>query len=105
MQRQNGHIWLPVARCIETSVNSVMVAQMEGWAEGLDVNDKMDEELPVEEWAARVVRTPGEPTPRSDPEKTNMESRAGGHSWTVGPHLHGNLLRDVVAGCCMVSKH
>ena len=34
MKRQNGHFWLPLARRVETSVNPVMVAPMEGAAEG-----------------------------------------------------------------------
>ena len=29
MKRQNGHFWLPLARRVETSVNSVMVAPMD----------------------------------------------------------------------------
>ena len=63
MKRQNGHFWLPLARRVETSVNPVMVAPMEDAAEGQDVDEKMDEELPVEERSARVVRKSGEPTP------------------------------------------
>ena len=47
MKRQNGHFWLPLARRVEASVNPVMVAPMEGAAEGQDVDEKMDEELPV----------------------------------------------------------
>ena len=63
MKRQNGHFWLPLARCIETPVIPVMVAPMLGAAEGQDVDEKMDEEAPVEERSARVGRKPGEPTP------------------------------------------
>ena len=49
MKRQNGHFWLPLARRIETSVNLLMVPPLEGAAEEQDVDEKMDEELPVEE--------------------------------------------------------
>ena len=81
MKRQNGHFWLPLARRVETSVNPVMVAPMEDAAEGQDVDGKMDEELPVEERSARVVRKPGEPTPeRSAHEATHFPFR----DW--GPH-------------------
>ena len=44
VKRQNGHFCLPLARHIETSVTPVMVAQMEGLAEGQDLYEKMDEE-------------------------------------------------------------
>ena len=74
MKRQNGYFWLPLARRVETSVNPAMVAPMEGAAEGQDVDEKMDEELPVEEQSARVVRKPAEPTPeeRSAHESTQL---------------------------------
>ena len=77
MKRQNGHFWLPLARRVEASVNSVMVAPTEGAAKGQDVDEKMDEELPVEARSARVVRKPGEPTPeeRSAHESTHLPSR------------------------------
>ena len=77
MKRHNGHFWLPLARRVETSVNPVMVAPNEGAAEGQDVNEKMDEELPVEERSARVVRKPCEPTPeeRSAHESTHLPFR------------------------------
>ena len=41
------------------------------------VDEKMDEELPVEERSARVVRKPGEPTPeeRSVHESTHLPFR------------------------------
>ena len=52
MKRQNGHFWLPFARRVEASVKPVMVAPMEGAAEGQDVDEKMDEQLPVEERSA-----------------------------------------------------
>ena len=55
MERQNGHFWLPLARRIEASVNPVMVVPLDV-PEGQDVDEKMDEELPVEERSARVVR-------------------------------------------------
>ena len=77
MKRPNGHLWLPLARRVETSVNPVMVAPMEDAAEGQGVDEKMDEELPVEERSARVVRKPGEPTPeeRSAHEATHLPFR------------------------------
>ena len=59
-KRKIGHFWLPLVRRIETSVNLVMVAPMEGAAEEQDIDEKMDEELPVEERSAGVVRKPGE---------------------------------------------
>ena len=76
-KRQNGHFLLPLARRVETSVNPMMVAPMEGAAEGQDVDEKMDEELPVEERSARVVRKSGEPTPeeRSAHEATHLPFR------------------------------
>ena len=61
-KRQDGHFWLPLARRVETAVNPVMVAPKESAAEEQDVDEKMDEELSVEERSARVVRKPGEPT-------------------------------------------
>ena len=39
-------------------MNPVTAAQVEGAAEGQDVDEKMDEELPVEERFAQVVRKP-----------------------------------------------
>ena len=59
---------------IETSVNLVMMASVEGAAEEQDVGEKMDEELPVEERSARAVRKFGEPTPeeRSAQEGTHL---------------------------------
>ena len=51
MKRQNGHFWLPLARRTETSVNPLMVTPVEGEAEEQNVDEKMDEELPVEEWS------------------------------------------------------
>ena len=53
MKRQNGHFWLPLARRVEASVNPVMVVPLEGEVEVQDVDEKMDEELPVEELSAR----------------------------------------------------
>ena len=81
IKRQNGHFWLPHARRVEASVNQVVVAPMEGAAEGQDVDEKMDEELPVEELSARVVRKPGEPTPeeRSAHESTHLPFREWCH--------------------------
>ena len=92
MKRQNGHFWLPLARRVETSVNSVMVAPMDA-PEGQDVDEKMDEELPVEERSARVVRKPGEPTPeeRSAHEATHLPFRdwcAHCASWRASDPAH-----------------
>ena len=77
MKRQDGHFWLPLARRVEASVNPVMVAPMAGAAVRQDVDEKMDEELPVEEQSARVVRKPGEPTreERSAHESTHLPFR------------------------------
>ena len=61
MKRQNGHFWLPLARHIETSVNPLMVAPLKVRQREQDVDEKTDEELPVEERPARAVRKPGEP--------------------------------------------
>ena len=54
-----------------------MVAPMEGAAEGQDVDEKMDEVLPVEERYARVVRKLSAPTPeeRSAHEGTHLPFR------------------------------
>ena len=92
-----------------------MVAPMEGAVEEQDVDEKMDEELPVEERTARVVRKPGVPTPgkrsanegntcrASDPghrlrppvrigEDEHGDQRvAGHHTWTNGHQHLGNL--------------
>ena len=46
MKRQNGHFWPPLARRVEASVNPVMVAPIDGAAEGQDVDEKMDEGCP-----------------------------------------------------------
>ena len=90
-KRQNGHCWLPLARRIETSVNLVMVAPTEGEGEEQDVDEKMDEELPVEEWSERVVRKPVEPTPeqRSAHERERRELSQPG----IGLASRINLLR------------
>ena len=49
-----------------------MVAPMEGAAEEQDVDEKMDEELPVEGRSARVVRMCGEPV--SDASACSLRS-------------------------------
>ena len=65
-------ILLPVARCIETSVNTVMVAPMEGSVERQDVDEKMDEELAVEDcWSgAETWRTPHQRSDQPTRERT-----------------------------------
>ena len=74
MKRQHRHFWLPLARPIETSVNLVIVGPLEGVVDGQDVDEKMHEELPVEERSARVVRKPSDlpPEERSAHEGTHL---------------------------------
>ena len=105
MKRQNGHFWRPLARRVETSVSLVMVAPPEGAAEGQDVDEKMDEELPIEERSARVVQKPGEPTPEeqwSAHEGTHLPFRATGvhtasraerPTWLTGPRRERRVNR------------
>ena len=64
-------------------MNPVMVAPMEGAAEGQDVDEWMDEELPVEELSARVVRKPGEPMPEEPSPQPTRKRTCRSATWCL----------------------
>ena len=71
VKRQNGHFWLPLARRIETSVNPVMVATMEGAAGGRTSTRRWTRSCP---WRSGLLQWCGSlanPHQRSD--QTTME--------------------------------
>ena len=95
-------------------MSPLTVEPMEGVGGDQDVDEKMDEELPLEERSAhsashaeRLIkftdsqRESGGRTAdgarrlpvRLEKDEHGDQPRTGRHSWTDGHHLHGNLLR------------